>query len=123
MLMLRTARVTPAELVHDLGAGEGRIPIAAAPAFGARAVGIEYSPEIAALARRNARRAGLDGRMTIVTGAPFVADFSVATPHFDYVRPDGTPASVTVTATADGRRLVGQQEHPQATGSVRGERH
>jgi hypothetical protein len=43
-----------------------------------------------------------------------------ATLRFDYARPDGTTA--TVTATADGRRPVGQQKHPQATGSVRGER-
>jgi tRNA1(Val) A37 N6-methylase TrmN6 len=60
-LMLQTAKVTPADIVYDLGAGEGRIPIAAARAFGARAVGIEYSPEIAALARRNVKRAGSRG--------------------------------------------------------------
>ncbi len=79
MLTLRTARVTPADIVYDLGAGEGRIPIAAARAFGARAVGIEYSPEVAALARRNVKRAGLEGRVRIVTGDLFVEDFSEAT--------------------------------------------
>lgn len=79
MLMLRTARVTPTDIVYDLGAGEGRIPIAAARAFGARAVGIEHSPEVAALARRNVKRAGLEGRVRIVTGDLFVEDFSEAT--------------------------------------------
>ncbi len=78
-LMLRTAKVTPADIVYDLGAGEGRIPIAAAREFGARAVGIEYEPDVAELARRNVKRAGLDGRVKIVTGDIFVEDFSEAT--------------------------------------------
>jgi hypothetical protein len=33
-----------------------------------------------------------------------------------------TGTTATVTVTADGRRPVGQQKHPQATGSGRGER-
>lgn len=78
-LMLQTAKVTPTDIVYDLGAGEGRIPIAAAREFGARAVGIEYEPDIAELARRNVKRAGLDGRVKIVTGDIFVEDFSEAT--------------------------------------------
>jgi len=78
-LMLRTARVTADDLVVDLGAGEGRIPIAAAREFGARAVGIEYTPELADLARRNAKRAGVEDRVKIVTGDIFVEDFSEAT--------------------------------------------
>ena len=78
-LMLQTAKVTPTDTVYDLGAGEGRIPIAAAREFGARAVGIEYEPDVAELARRNVKRAGLDGRVKIVTGDIFVEDFSEAT--------------------------------------------
>lgn len=78
-LMLQTAKVTPTDIVYDLGAGEGRIPIAAAREFGARAVGIEFEPDIAELARRNVKRAGLDGRVKIVTGDIFVEDFSEAT--------------------------------------------
>ena len=97
--MLQTAKVTPADIVYDLGAGEGRIPIAAARAFGARAVGIEYFGE---------RTVAVEGRL------------AGATLRFDDARPGGTTA--TVTATVDGQRLVGQQKHPQATGSVRGER-
>src|SRR4030095_5552272 len=40
--MLEAAKVTKGDLVYDLGAGEGRIPIAAAKQFGATSVGIEY---------------------------------------------------------------------------------
>lgn len=45
---------TPDELVYDLGAGDGKIAIAAGLEFGARAVGIEYNPDMAAFAQRNA---------------------------------------------------------------------
>ena len=44
--MLRMAQVTKDDLVYDLGAGDGKIAIAAAKNFGARSVGIEYNPEI-----------------------------------------------------------------------------
>ena len=45
--MLSIAQVTPRDLVFDLGAGDGKIAIAAAKSFGARAVGIEYDPDLA----------------------------------------------------------------------------
>ena len=77
--MLETARVTSVDLVYDLGAGDGKIPIEAARHFGARAVGIEYNPDMAALARRNAQQAGVSDRVTIVTGDIFKEDFSNAT--------------------------------------------
>src|SRR3982751_5780896 len=57
--MLQVAKVTDKDIVYDLGAGDGKIPIAAAKQFGARAVGIEYNPDMAGLARRNAQRAGV----------------------------------------------------------------
>ena len=55
--MLAAARVGPNDEVVDLGAGDGKIPIAAARQFGARAWGIEYNKDLAALAQRNAQRA------------------------------------------------------------------
>ncbi|MFM7568854.1 MAG: SAM-dependent methyltransferase, partial [Betaproteobacteria bacterium] len=42
--LLEVARVGPDDLVFDLGAGDGKIAIAAARRHGARAVGIEYNP-------------------------------------------------------------------------------
>jgi SAM-dependent methyltransferase len=47
--MLTIANVGPNDLVYDLGAGDGKIAIAAAKDFGARAVGIEYNADMAAL--------------------------------------------------------------------------
>lgn len=48
--LLKAARVKPDDEVVDLGAGDGKIPIAAAVQFGARAWGIEYNKDLAALA-------------------------------------------------------------------------
>lgn len=77
--MLDAAQVTSTDVVYDLGAGDGKIPIEAAKRFGARAVGIEFNPDLAALARRNAQQAGVSERVTIVTGDIFKEDFSNAT--------------------------------------------
>jgi len=86
--MLAAAKTTSRDVVYDLGAGDGRIPIAAAKQFGATAVGIEYDGELAALARRNAARAGVAGRVTIVQGDIFKEDFSRATVVTLYLLPD-----------------------------------
>ena len=39
--MLKLAKVTKNDVVYDLGSGDGRIPITAAKAYGARGVGID----------------------------------------------------------------------------------
>jgi len=86
--MLQAAKVTDKDVVYDLGAGDGKIPIAAARDFKARAVGIEYNPEMAALARRNADRAGVADRVKIITGDIFEQNFSEATVVTLYLLPD-----------------------------------
>lgn len=86
--MLDVAKVTADDLVFDLGAGDGKIPIAAARDYGATAVGIEYNAEMAALARRNAARAGVADKVKIITGDIFKEDFSKATVVTLYLLPD-----------------------------------
>jgi SAM-dependent methyltransferase len=44
--MLEMAKVDKSDVVYDLGSGDGRIVIAAAQNFGARAIGIEIDPEL-----------------------------------------------------------------------------
>ena len=77
--MLGAAKVGPEDELVDLGAGDGKIPIAAARHFGAKAWGIEYNKDLAALAQRNAQRAGVADRVRIVHGDIFKEDFSKAT--------------------------------------------
>lgn len=87
-LMLKTAKVTPNDLVYDLGAGDGKIAIAAAKEFGARSIGIEFNPDMAAFAQRNAIRAGVGDRVKIINGDIFKEDFSKATVVTLYLLPD-----------------------------------
>ena len=86
--MLKTAKVTSNDLVYDLGSGDGRIAIAAAKDFGARSIGIEFNPEMAKLAQRNADRSGVSDRVKIINGDIFKEDFSKATVITMYLLPD-----------------------------------
>lgn len=85
--MLRMAQVTPNDYVIDLGAGDGKIAIAAAKKFGARSLGIEYNPEMAKHAQGNVEKAGVAGKARVVQGDIFVSDFSQATVITMYLLP------------------------------------
>ena len=84
--MLRMAQVTPSDFVMDLGAGNGKIVIAAAK-LGARAVGIEYNPDMAKHAQGNVEKAGVAAKAKIVQGDIFATDFSQATVITMYLLP------------------------------------
>ncbi len=75
--MLDLAKVTPQDFVMDLGSGDGRNIIAAAKR-GARAVGVEYNPEMVTLSNRLAREAGVADKAQFVQGDMYVADISKA---------------------------------------------
>jgi len=75
--MLNIAKVRPGEYLIDLGSGDGRTVITAAKR-GLTALGIEYNPDMAELARRNARAAGVESSATFHTGDLFEADLSGA---------------------------------------------
>lgn len=85
--MLRMAQVGPSDLVFDLGAGDGKIAIAAARKFGARSVGIEYNPDMAKYAQGNVEKAGVTGKARIVNGDIFATDFTQATVITMYLLP------------------------------------
>lgn len=76
-LMLDIAGVTSADYVIDLGSGDGRTVIAAARR-GARALGVEYNPEMVTLSRQEALRAGVADRARFVEGDMYEADVSEA---------------------------------------------
>ena len=84
--MLAVADVSPADVVYDLGSGDGRIPIAAAKR-GARGVGVELDPDLVRRARENARRAGVDDKVAFVEGDLFQQDLSPATVVTLYLLP------------------------------------
>jgi len=75
--MLDMARVTPADFVMDLGSGDGRTVITAARR-GARALGVEYNPDMVELSRRSAAKEGVAARASFVKADLFETDFSKA---------------------------------------------
>ena len=85
--MLDTAAVTPNDYVIDLGSGDGRTVIAAAKR-GAKALGIEYNPDMVELAIRNAAEAGVSDRARFIKADLFETDFSQATVLTLFLLPD-----------------------------------
>ena len=61
----------------DLGSGDGRNVIAAGKR-GARAMGVEYNPDLVELSRQKAKEAGVSDKVTFVQGDMYEADISKA---------------------------------------------
>ena len=76
--MLNLAKVTPEDYVIDLGSGDGRLVISAAKR-GARALGIEYNPDLVVLSKRNAVREGVAEKVRFIEADIFKSDFTQAT--------------------------------------------
>jgi SAM-dependent methyltransferase len=77
--MLRLARTTPADVVFDLGCGDGRIVIMAASRFGARGVCVDIDPARIADARANALAAGVADRIRFLNEDLLATDLGGAT--------------------------------------------
>ena len=77
-LMLEMAKIKPGETVYDLGSGDGRIVVAAAGKYKAKAVGVEISPKLVASATAEIEKAGLTGQARVMQGDVLTADFSDA---------------------------------------------
>ena len=80
--MLTMARVGPNDTVYDLGCGDGRVLIAAARTYGARAVGIEVDPLRYLWTQGAIALLGLRGRVEVRYG--------------DFFRHDLRPADVVI---------------------------
>lgn len=76
--MLTVAQVRPGEMVYDLGCGDGRIVIAAAQKFKARAVGIEIRRNIYERTLATVASLGLSDQVKIVHGNALTWDLSPA---------------------------------------------
>jgi hypothetical protein len=105
--MLAAAELTSKDIVYDLGAGDGVIPITAAKRFGSRAVGIEYDQKLADFARKNAQLSGVADKVKIVRGDIFVEDFSEATVVTLYLLPElNLQLRPTLMKMKPGTRIV-----------------
>jgi SAM-dependent methyltransferase len=83
--LFKMARLTAADLVYDLGSGDGRVLIYAAKRFGARGVGIEIEGHRVREARENARKAGVGRRVRFLEQDLFQGDFRRADVVFLYL--------------------------------------
>jgi Methyltransferase domain len=75
--MLDMAKVTPQDLLMDLGSGDGRTVITAAKR-GARAMGVEYNPQMVQLSKTAAAAERLGDKATFVQADLFTVDLSRA---------------------------------------------
>ena len=121
--MLEMANVSPDDLVVDLGSGDGRTVIAAAR-LGARAIGIEFDPELVALSTERAAAAGVSDLTEFVASDLFEYDLSRATVITLFLLPDiNYRLRPTLFALRPGTRIVsntwdlsGSDEDPDAPG-------
>lgn len=77
--MLVLAGVTKADVVYDLGCGDGRIPIAAAVNYGARGVGVDIDPRRIEESKANAKAAGVEHLVEFRLEDALTVDVSPAT--------------------------------------------
>src|SRR4051795_13571266 len=104
--MLDMAKVTPADFVMDLGSGDGRTVITAAKR-GARALGIEYNPDMVALSKENAAKAGVASRAQFENADLFKTDLSKATVITMFLLPEiNKKLRPTILKLKPGTRVV-----------------
>jgi hypothetical protein len=105
--MLSAAKVTNADRVIDLGSGDGKIPIAAAKQFGAKALGIEYNPSLVQLAECHARAERVTHKVSFKQADIFATDFSDATVLTLYLSPSiNLKLRPTILGMRPGTRVV-----------------
>jgi SAM-dependent methyltransferase len=109
--MLKAASVGPDDTVIDLGSGDGRIPIAAVKAFGARrALGIEINSRLVREAQAAAESAGIADRVEFREGNLFGYDFSGATVLTMYLLPElNLRLRPKILAMRPGTRIVSHE--------------
>jgi SAM-dependent methyltransferase len=104
--MFDMAALTKDDHVIDLGSGDGRTVITAAKR-GARAHGIEYNPDMVALAQRTAEAEGVAGRATFEQADIFQSDFSSASLITLFLLPDlNVKLRPTLLEMRPGTRVV-----------------
>lgn len=86
------APVTTADVVYDLGSGDGRLLIAAVQKGAGKAVGIDIDPEKVEMGSKNVRDKGLDGKIAFIAADVLDADLSPATLILCYLFPSASEA-------------------------------
>ena len=85
--MLEIADIDEKDYVIDLGSGDGRTVISAAK-LGAKALGIEYNPDMVEISKKKAEEAGVSNRTKFLQADLFECDLSEATVITMFLLPD-----------------------------------
>ena len=105
--MLQMAKTTSNDYVIDLGSGDGRTVITAAKKFGARALGVEYNPDMVELSKRNAQKEGVGDKAQFMRADIFETDFTKATVLTLYLLPSlNLKLRPTILNLRPGTRVV-----------------
>ncbi|HUQ77239.1 MAG TPA: class I SAM-dependent methyltransferase, partial [Burkholderiales bacterium] len=104
--MLELAKLTKDDYLIDLGSGDGRTVITAAKR-GARALGVEYNPDMVELSKQNAQAEGVTSRAQFMKADLFETDFSKATVITMFLLPDiNLKLRPKILALKPGTRIV-----------------
>ena len=125
--MLELAQVTAADVVYDLGSGDGRIPITAAQRYGARGVGIEIDKRWVDESIDNAKKAKVSNRVVFLNQDLFESDIRPATVVTLFLMPRMNQRLMpTLKTLRPGTRIVahmfdmGPEWPPERTEDVNG---
>jgi precorrin-6B methylase 2 len=119
--LLDVASVGADDVLFDFGSGDGRFVVTAATARGCRAIGVEQSSELCAVARERATAAGVADRVSIVNADAAEVDLSEVTVVVLFL-PMGVAARVVpdlLTRLSPGARIVLHEQNALAAGIPR----
>jgi SAM-dependent methyltransferase len=102
------AAVTADDVVVDLGAGDGRLPVAAARRTGCSAIGVEHEGHLVDAARQWASTENVADRVEFVHGDARAVDLSVATVIFMFLPIDVVDdlIDLVLASVRSGARVV-----------------
>jgi hypothetical protein len=110
--LIRQAAITPGDVLVDLGAGLGHVPLLASVSTSARATGIEFEPAYVAAARSCAQKLNLD-RVRFLLEDARDTDLSAATVVYLYTPFKGSILrKVLDNLRTEAIRRTGSATHP-----------
>lgn len=106
--MLKLAKITPDDVVVDLGSGDGRLVIGAMNAGARRGVGYEIHPGLTKLSNWKIRRAGFEDRAIVLNHSMWNANLADVSLVFLYQIPYamGRMRKLLESQLAPGSRVV-----------------
>ena len=117
-LLLLDHHLRPGDRVLDLGSGSGVLAIAAARLGAARATGVDLDPEAEPIARANAERNRVGGKVRFLTGdaallAPLIAPVELILSNILRSQNEALLPVIRAALTPGGRAVFAGMEHSE----------